>query len=122
MEKSHHLKESYDSKNFHYVTNTVDPDNSQAGHCACPCDKYIAQYGKSARGRCPVCGHYRVPQPVVIVQNALEQYNKKCNPKENETDANKQRTHTKNNEKENIQKVKALLTSLCRNSKSTTRE
>lgn len=77
MEKSWHLKKAYDYKSFHYVTNTVDPNNPKAGYCQCPCDKYIAQYGKSAPGgRCPVCRHCRVPQPVIIVNNALEQYKK----------------------------------------------
>ena len=71
MDNSWHLKQPYDYKEFHYVT------SSDGGYCKCQCSKHIAQYGKQfPRGRCPVCKHYRVPQPVVIIKNALEAYKK----------------------------------------------
>lgn len=71
MDNSWHLKQPYDYKEFHYVT------ASDGGYCKCPCSKYIAQYGKQfPRGRCPVCGHYRVPQPTIIIKNALQEYKK----------------------------------------------
>jgi hypothetical protein len=69
MDNSWHLKQPYDYKEFHYVS------ASDGGYCHCPCSQYIAQYGKSiSRGRCPVCKHYHVPQPIVIINNALEKY------------------------------------------------
>ena len=71
MDNSWHLKRPYDYKEFHYVT------ASDGGYCKCPCSKYIAQYGKQCpRGRCPVCKHYRVPQPIIIIKNALQKYKK----------------------------------------------
>jgi len=101
MEKSWHLKESYDYKSLHYVTNTVDPHDPHAGHCECPCDKYIAQHGKEHHGRCPVCGHYRVPFPVIIVNNALEKYKQyeEKNPVLKTAKNKKIRKHKKNNVK-----------------------
>jgi hypothetical protein len=69
MDNSWHLKKRYDNKAFHYVT------ASDGGYCKCPCSKYIAQYGKQfPRGRCPVCKHFRVTQPVIILDNAYKKY------------------------------------------------
>jgi len=69
MDNSWHLTKAYDYKELHYVT------TSDGGYCKCPCDKHIAEYGKQVpRGRCPVCKHYRVPQSVIIINNALQEY------------------------------------------------
>ncbi len=74
MEHSWHLKKSYDYKNLHYVSDSADPNDPKASYCQCPCEKYVAEYGQLPHGQCPVCRHYRIPQPAIIVDNALQKY------------------------------------------------
>lgn len=64
MAKSSHLEILNDQKDYYYVTG---PDG---GPCPCPCSRYCAQFKRPFnRGKCPVCGHYRVPRPLVIVES-----------------------------------------------------
>lgn len=73
MAKSYHLSKLNDPKEYHYVTG---PDG---GPCPCPCSRYCAEYKKPFfRGQCPVCGHYRVPRPFIIVERT--QKGVECNP------------------------------------------
>ena len=63
MDNSYHLAQLNDPKNYYIVT------GADGGPCSCPCSRHCAQYRCSlAKGQCPVCGHYRVPRPYVIVQ------------------------------------------------------
>lgn len=63
MAKSYHLTQLNDPKEYYYVTG---PDG---GPCPCPCSRYCAEYRQPFfRGQCPVCGHYRIPRPFVIVE------------------------------------------------------
>ena len=67
MDTSYHLAQLNDPKNYYVVT------GADGGPCSCPCSKYCAQYRCSlARGQCPVCGHYRVPRPYIIVHASKE--------------------------------------------------
>lgn len=62
MERSFHTKFLDDPKTYHIV---VGPDG---GPCPCPCTRHCAQYRCLLnRGQCPVCKHYRIPRPYVIV-------------------------------------------------------
>lgn len=64
MAKSYHLSQLNDPKEYHYVTG---PDG---GPCPCPCSRYCSEYKQPfCRGQCPVCGHYRVPRPFIIVKS-----------------------------------------------------
>lgn len=123
MDNSWHLKKSYDYKNFHYVTDTVDPDDPNANYCQCPCDQYIAQYGKQVpRGRCPVCKHYRVPLPVIIVNNALEKYKQYEGAKNHEFKKVKRskKYNRKTNPKKGIKSALALWRTLTAHPKAVT--
>jgi hypothetical protein len=64
MDTSYHAGQLDDPKQYYTVT------GADGGPCSCPCSKYCAQYRCSslARGKCPVCGHYRVPRSFVIVK------------------------------------------------------
>lgn len=64
MDTSYHCAQPNDPKQYHMVT------GADGGPCSCPCSKYCAKYRCSslARGKCPVCGHYRVPRSFVIVK------------------------------------------------------
>lgn len=63
MDTSYHLAQLNDPKDYYYVT------GADGGPCSCPCSRYCAIYKCSlARGQCPVCKHYRVPRPLIIVK------------------------------------------------------
>lgn len=67
MDTSYHLAQLNDPKDYYIVT------GADGGPCSCPCSKYCAQYKCSiARGQCPVCRHYRVPRPFIIVSASKE--------------------------------------------------
>jgi hypothetical protein len=67
MDTSYHTAQLNDPKKYYIVT------GADGGPCSCPCSKYCAQYKCSlARGRCPVCGHYRIPRPYIIVTASKE--------------------------------------------------
>jgi hypothetical protein len=63
MDNSYHLGNLNDPKNMYYVA------GSDGGPCSCPCSRYCLQYRCSLRhGQCPVCKHYRIPRPLIIVR------------------------------------------------------
>ena len=67
MDTSYHLAQLNDPKRYYMVT------GADGGPCSCPCSKYCSQYRCSlTRGQCPVCGHYRVPRPYIIVHASKE--------------------------------------------------
>jgi hypothetical protein len=68
MDTSYHAGQLNDPKQYYTVT------GADGGPCSCPCSKYCAQYRCSslARGKCPVCGHYRVPHSFVIVKKTKQ--------------------------------------------------
>lgn len=56
LDNSWHLKQSYDSKDYHLVS------------CSCPCESHTAKYRLfQARGQCPACKHYHDPRSFIIV-------------------------------------------------------
>ena len=62
VDNSYHLKQKYDSKEYHYV------------ECNCPCDTHAAFGLKSKyRNKCLECGHYHYadPQSFPIQKNAM---------------------------------------------------
>ena len=69
MDTSYHAGQLDDPKLYYVVT------GADGGPCSCPCSKYCAQYRCSslARGKCPVCGHYRIPRSYVIVRKTKQE-------------------------------------------------
>lgn len=69
MDTSYHLAQLNDPKDYYVVT------GADGGPCSCPCSKYCAQDKCSlAHGKCPVCMHYRVPRPYIIVSVSKESH------------------------------------------------
>jgi hypothetical protein len=65
MEKSLHLTESFDPKEYHYV------EGGDGGYCNCPCSKYRAQAKPLPYGQCPICKHYKaIPSLIVVTEKA----------------------------------------------------
>jgi len=68
-----HVSRTYAT--LQHVTDTVDPENPNAGYCKCDCTKHIAKYGKSfPHNQCPVCKHIHIPQTSHILTHAHQEY------------------------------------------------
>jgi hypothetical protein len=75
MEKSMHLHQLYDPKEYHYV------EGGDGGFCNCPCEKYKAQAKPLPYGQCPICKHFRAePSLIVITKKVREDVQKMPSP------------------------------------------
>lgn len=69
MDTSYHMACLGDPKQLYIV------EGPEGGPCPCPCSRYCATFSCNLKhGRCPVCGHIRVPRTLIIIKNSHDGY------------------------------------------------